>query len=732
MDLGNNREKFAKINSKTKVAISILFMVLIILGVSLPFLVSKESLNQITTLKQYVPGELADEDVIAPFDLTYIDEYATEEAKLNARKAVLPIFSYSLSKTSLVESRCNSLINAIKAGSNSTYNFILEEGINDFALYSIYDGLSQKEKNQALLLFKDCVQYMMNIGIYSSYDIEKITKEGYTSINSNIPTPIDYEIKSSIINTNKIVTEKNLYEQFVLWLSQYKIEFSPNLLNFVYNALKDVVENNIIYDENQTSRMRELAAEDVDTITHQINEGDYIIKKDTIVTEQALRTIDRINNSNVKPDYVMIAGQVVFFIVITVSAIYYFLSSINRSYRVAQYTFIFVIGVILNFISTYFVYKFVDSQYITQAIPFLFIPLLLTHITNRKRYGFTVGILFICYLTFLPDSDMVRFFYMVFVLEISLLFVRFGVTRLDVIYQAFYSSISAMFVTVIFHFIKRTSYTYLLNEILVIVMNICLSYMLLEIVLPILEYFLNIPTVFRLHELCLADTPVLSRLRSQAVGTFNHVNNVSDMAYHAAKEIGVNSELARVGGLYHDIGKGDHPEYFIENQKDKNVHDDMKVTLSAAVIKSHVKSGVEKGKEMGLPQEIIDIIDQHHGNDLITYFYNLAVKEAESAAVPYTVNEEDFRYNSDIPQTPEAAIVMLADCFEAASRTIKKPTTQRYEKLATSIINGKINGGQLNDSKLTLTDLEKIKKVFVHDAFGRDHQRIEYNKDDNK
>ena len=106
--------------------------------------------------------------------------------------------------------------------------------------------------------------------------------------------------------------------------------------------------------------------------------------------------------------------------------------------------------------------------------------------------------------------------------------------------------------------------------------------------------------------------------------------------------------------------------------------------------------------------------------------------EAENSAVPYTVNEEDFRYNSDIPQTPEAAIVMLADCFEAASRTIKKPTTQRYEKLATSIFNNKINGGQLNDSKLTLTDLEKIKKVFVHDAFGRDHQRIEYNKDDNK
>ncbi|MSU05987.1 HDIG domain-containing protein [Spirochaetales bacterium NM-380-WT-3C1] len=732
MDLNGDREKFAKINSKAKAFLCFLFLVLICLGISLPFLVSKESLNEIKTIRQYVPGELSDEDVIAPFDLTFIDEVATQEAKANASKAVLPIFTYSLSKTSLVESRCNNLINSLKDGSNKTYDFLIKEGINDFALFSLYDALSQKEQNQALLLFKDCVQYMMGIGIYSSYDIDKITKEGYTSINSYIPTSINFEVKGAVLNTDNLITEETLYEQFILWLAKYNIEFSPSLLNFVYNALNDVIDNNIIYDESETARMRDLAASEVDTITHQIKEGDFLIKKDTIVTEQALRTIDIINSSNAKLDFVKIFGQVVFFSVVTLAAIYYFFSSISRSYRIAQYTFIFIIGVILSIIATYFVYRFVDSQYISQAIPFLFIPLLLTHITNRKRYGFTVGILFICYLSFLPDSDLVRFFYMVFVLEVSLLFVRFGVTRLDVIYQAFYSSISAMFITVIFHFIGKTSYAYLLNEILVIVMNICFSYMLLAITLPLLEYFLNIPTVFRLHELCLADTPVLSRLRSQAVGTFNHVNNVSDMAYHAAKEIGVNSELARVGGLYHDIGKGDHPEYFIENQKDKNVHDDMKVTLSAAVIKSHVKSGVEKGKEMGLPQEVIDIIDQHHGNDLIQYFYNLAVKEAENSAVPYTVNEEDFRYNSDIPQTPEAAIVMLADCFEAASRTIKKPTTQRYEKLATSIFNNKINGGQLNDSKLTLTDLEKIKKVFVHDAFGRDHQRIEYNKDDNK
>lgn len=732
MDNDGSREKYSKISSKTKVTFVILLIALIISGISLPFLVSTESLNKITTTKQYVAGELSDEDVIAPFSLTFIDEVATQEAKIAARKDVLPIFTYSLSKTSLVENRCLNLIEAIKAGSAETYDFLIKEGISDFSLYNQYDALSTKEKNQSLILLKDCVQYLMNIGIYRYYDISEISNEGYLQIRSINPSNSDYELKSQVKSTSSIITEKNLYEQFLIWLQTYSISFSPEMLRFIFNGVKDTVENNIVYDSLATARMRDEAAENVETITHQITEGEYIIRKDTIVTDQALRTIDRINSSNLSVNWVKILGQIIFFIVVTIAAIYYFFYSINRSYRIVQIIMIFIIGLLLSIIGTYFIYRFFSTQYATQAIPFLFIPLLLTHITNKKRYGFTAGMLFICYLTFLPDTDMIRFFYMIFVLEISLLFVRFGVTRLDMIYQAFYSAVAAMFVTVVFHFMSNTSYAYLFNEILVIIMNVCISYMVLSIVLPLLEHFLNIPTVFRLHELCLADTPVLSRLRSQAVGTYNHVNNVSDMAYHAAKEIGVNSELARVGGLYHDIGKGDHPEYFVENQKDKNVHDDMKVTLSAAVIKSHVKSGVEKGKEMGLPQEVIDIIDQHHGNDVISYFYNLALKEAENSAVPYTVNEEDFRYNSDIPQTPEAAIVMLADCFEAASRTIKKPTTQRYEKLATSIINSKINAGQLNDSHLTLTDLEKIKKVFVHDAFGRDHQRIEYNKDDNK
>ena len=317
-------------------------------------------------------------------------------------------------------------------------------------------------------------------------------------------------------------------------------------------------------------------------------------------------------------------------------------------------------------------------------------------------------------------------------IEISLLLMKFSVTRLDTVYQTFYTALANVCITAVFHFIQGRELIYLFSEIVAITLNVTVTYIIISILLPLMEHFLNIPTVFRLHELSSTDSPILIRLRTQAIGTYNHVLNVSNMAYNAAKEIGANAELARVGALYHDIGKAEHPEYFIENQGGgPNVHDEMKYTLSAAVIKSHVKLGVEKGKEIGLPQEVLDIIDQHHGNDIIFYFYNKALEEAKESKTPIQVNEEDFRYTSDIPQSKEAGIVMLADCFEAATRSLKKPTTLRYEKAFTSILVGKMNASQLDDCRLSMSEIEKIKKVFVHQVFGRDHNRIQYTKEEN-
>jgi cyclic-di-AMP phosphodiesterase PgpH len=168
----------------------------------------------------------------------------------------------------------------------------------------------------------------------------------------------------------------------------------------------------------------------------------------------------------------------------------------------------------------------------------------------------------------------------------------------------------------------------------------------------------------------------------------------------------------------------DQADYFIENQKAYNRHDAMKPSLSAAVIKSHVRIGIEKARELRLPQAIVDIIAQHHGRGLITFFYNRAMKEGKNPRL----SKDDFSYPGVRPKTKEAAVLMLADGVEAASRTLKRPTEARLEGLVRDMIMERFSSGELSDSSLTLRDLESIRKSFVHILEGYFHTRIEYPK----
>jgi putative nucleotidyltransferase with HDIG domain len=240
--------------------------------------------------------------------------------------------------------------------------------------------------------------------------------------------------------------------------------------------------------------------------------------------------------------------------------------------------------------------------------------------------------------------------------------------------------------------------------------------------LPLLEHVLNTATTFRLIELSDLNVPILKRMRLQAPGTFIHSQNVAHLSEAACDSIGADGLLARVGAYYHDIGKVDQARFFVENQTGDNRHDDLKATLSVAIIKSHVRIGMEKGRELRLPDEVLAFIEQHHGTSVIRYFYDRAVKEkGPDSAVP-----EDYSYAGPRPMSREAAIVMLADSAEAATRTLKKPTAAKLEKFVWDLIMDRFQTGELNNCDLTLRDLESVKESFVHVLTGHFHSRIEY------
>jgi putative nucleotidyltransferase with HDIG domain len=238
---------------------------------------------------------------------------------------------------------------------------------------------------------------------------------------------------------------------------------------------------------------------------------------------------------------------------------------------------------------------------------------------------------------------------------------------------------------------------------------------------PVLEQLLNAPTRFRLIELSDLNAPILKRLLAVAPGTYSHSVSVSHLAESACRDIGADALLARVGAYYHDIGKIEQPEYFVENQAGYNRHDDMNPRLSATVIRSHVKLGVEKARALGLPDEVVAIVAEHHGNGLITWFYDRASKDE-------SVDPEDFSYPGQPPTSKESAVVMLADAAEAASRALKKPTAARLDGLIKDIILERFNGGQFERCDLTFRDLETIRGSFTRILAGHFHARIEYPK----
>ena len=229
-------------------------------------------------------------------------------------------------------------------------------------------------------------------------------------------------------------------------------------------------------------------------------------------------------------------------------------------------------------------------------------------------------------------------------------------------------------------------------------------------------------TVFRLIELSDLNSPILKRLFTVAPGTYSHSVMVANLAESACQEIGANALLARVGAYYHDIGKMEQPDYFVENQTAYNKHADIAPRLSATVIRSHVKLGLEKARSLGLPQEVMDIIAEHHGNSVISWFYHEALKRESQ------VNMEDFTYPGRPPRSRESAVVMLADVTEAAVRTLKKPNASKLEKFIQELIMAKVEHGQLTESELTFRDLETIKNAFVRVLAGYYHSRIEYPK----
>lgn len=253
-----------------------------------------------------------------------------------------------------------------------------------------------------------------------------------------------------------------------------------------------------------------------------------------------------------------------------------------------------------------------------------------------------------------------------------------------------------------------------------------LSSVLMTGLLPFIERLFDVQTDISLLELGDVAHPLLQELVRRAPGTYNHSINVASIGESAAESIGANGLLVRVGAYFHDIGKMLKPQYFIENQTDGNRHEALMPAMSTLIIIAHVKDGADLGRQHHLPQTIIDFILQHHGTTLVEYFFSQANRQSEEDPNVGAVDEGSYRYPGPRPQTREAAVLMLADGVESASRSLQDPAPARIESLVNEIAMKKLLDGQFDECGLTLRELRTIQDSLIKSLTAMYHSRVKY------
>ncbi|HOJ63928.1 MAG TPA: HDIG domain-containing protein [Spirochaetota bacterium] len=671
-------------------------------------------------------GDVLKNDVIALKNIKYVDKKKTEEKIKEIRQNATPIFTFDYDIT---KEKLKTILNVLDI-------LLITENISDINKII--------EKND-LQITKNDIDIIRNLIEKDPYFIKKFSNI-YLSISEN--GIIEDNINSDMI----IMVNKNEPQKEILYkkdeIKKLKLNFSLlkdkvdkefSFLSqkeryFIFSLLNKLIVPNIFFDKEKSELRIKREIETGGVVYNEIKKDQIMARKGDMITEDnydKIMAVTQSINNELKSNFNFIRLMFLFLLLLSfVLFSYYFIKIYDYDFFKSVYNILFVSIIIIIFVVLVDlpIYFSLNKQNIYYG---LFIPLASLGITLAFLYSKEISIIFIIIISllfFIISEYNYTSFIFLFFSGISSVFITNNITkRGDLLKSGIFVAMINIVISTIIVFnssIKEINYLYFF---IISFLNGILSSILAIGLITLGESILNSATVFRLHELSELSLPLMRELFNSAVGTYNHSILVGNLAESAANAINANGLLARIGGYYHDIGKIENSEYFIENQGEYNIHDDLKPSISVAIIKSHVKKGIEYAKKHKLPQKVIDIISQHHGNSLIKYFYNKALAMNDMAKEE--VKEDFYRYNGEKPKFPEAAIVMLADQVEAATRALKKHTVNTIENLVDSIIVENYEAGQLDDSGLTLKDLTKIKEIFIKLLIGMYHSRIEYQKE---
>lgn len=671
----------------------------------------------------YKVGDVVKEDIYSDSDVYLIDEIGTEKKRTLAGSLAFPVFKIydNITRDVLIDfDQFESELNLyLETDPFETDSFYFSNGFHEVVdRDGMIDLLTSPDFLTQVDLTKNTILGIMNRGVIFSDDNTLVPPTGIIEVWRESGDDLD----KTIVKFNQMPGGDNLADYISDELKS--MEISRTEAKTVEILTTFFVRENCFPDEFQTQLNRDLAVSRVKPVEIQLGKGELILEQGLVITPEIESQLKAIREAKGSTGALSILSPFIFAAFLFAFAIIYFNVFSPEKALDSQVDIIIFSALTLEILLSYIILLFADTPF--GLSPVIFIPAALFSMTVTLLADKKSGLIFQLIVS------LALYYVSGYRLDFLLLSLVSGITgciviegaarRIDMIRAGLVQGLSQAVLYTLYELIIGPEAYVLLWGIAVIFINGFVSSILALGLLPVLEHWLKSSTRFRLIELSDSNAPVLKNMLAKAPGTYIHSMNVANLAEMACQEIGANTLLARVGGLYHDIGKVDQSEYFIENQTDVNKHDDMKPSLSAAVLKAHVKIGIEKGHDLNLPKDVIEIIAQHHATSTMKYFYDRAMKEKGNTKV----NRDDFSYSGPNPQTREAAVVMLADTIEAATRTLKKPSLAKLEKYVWELIMDKFINGELNDCSLTFKDMEYVKSSFVHVLAGHFHTRIEY------
>lgn len=477
---------------------------------------------------------------------------------------------------------------------------------------------------------------------------------------------------------------------------------------------------NMVLDTEKLSELRKQVNKEFPRVVHKQN--DLIIAKGQVVTENDLKMLNELHliadESNRVRVFFSLSLLILFLVGLGLIYIHMYFPKLFREERLLYLTLLLLL-LVLGMIK---VLSLVGNPALAYLAPVSFSVMLLTILVNPP-VALTMAIILSLLGGIIVDFNLeLTIFYFISGIITVLTLGHFQRQR-DLVRSGSVLMVSNAFTVILLNLLFRVHFEPV--SVLMASISGVVSAVLAIGTLPFLENTFKVISPIRLLELSNPGHPLLRRLQIEAPGTYHHSIMVGNLAEAAAQQIGADALWVRVGSYYHDIGKIKRPYFFVENQLgQENPHEKLTPTLSTLIITAHVKDGVEMAREHGLPDKLIDIISQHHGSDLVRYFFNKAAESiSEEREAPL---EADFRYEGPKPQTKEAALVMLADSVEAAVKSLPKYTPAKIESLVQKIIRERLEDGQFDECNLTLKDLNNVKNSFLKVLGGLYHNRIEY------